>query len=264
MQEQLIQTYTSNVIIPFIGTNKKYNIVYLIVNKVNNKIYIGKHTTDNPYDDYMGSGKYIKRAIKKYGIENFKKIIIDCLATEELALKREEELVTEEFVNRTDTYNIKCGGSGWKSSDISGDKNPRGMLGKRMSDETKLRMSLAHKGEKSYMYGVPKSAESRRKMSESHKGKKLSEEHKQKISESCKGIPVSEETREILSKQKLGGKNPQATPIQKIDMEGNIIETWDSKVECVNSGEITFSKLDRSIKENIPYNGYYYKKLSRK
>ena len=44
--------------------------VYQITNKINNKIYIGKrkYKGENPLlDSYMGSGKLIKEAIKKYG-----------------------------------------------------------------------------------------------------------------------------------------------------------------------------------------------------
>ena len=47
----------------------KYFTIYQITNNINNKYYIGKHITDNPYDSYMGSGKAIIRAIKKYGKE---------------------------------------------------------------------------------------------------------------------------------------------------------------------------------------------------
>ena len=45
-----------------------YHLIYCIANKMNGKIYIGKHTTKDPYDKYMGSGKLIIQAIKKYGI----------------------------------------------------------------------------------------------------------------------------------------------------------------------------------------------------
>ena len=42
-------------------------IVYQTVCKVNNKIYIGQHIRN--VDSYIGSGSYIKNAIKKYGKE---------------------------------------------------------------------------------------------------------------------------------------------------------------------------------------------------
>lgn len=42
---------------------KTYNYIYLIRNLINNKIYIGKHSTDNYDDGYFGSGAYLKRAI---------------------------------------------------------------------------------------------------------------------------------------------------------------------------------------------------------
>ena len=91
---------------------KKYFTVYKITNMIDNKIYIGKHETDNLDDDYMGSGKHLKRAQKKYGMENFKKEILYILNTKKEMDKKESELVNEEFVIRKDVYNIKLGGEG--------------------------------------------------------------------------------------------------------------------------------------------------------
>lgn len=89
-----------------------YYLIYKITNTINNKIYIGKHQTDNKDDDYMGSGKILKRAIEKYGIDKFKKeILFECNSLEEMNVK-EAEIVNDEFIARLDTYNVKLGGQG--------------------------------------------------------------------------------------------------------------------------------------------------------
>jgi len=91
-----------------------YYYVYQITNLINGKIYIGKHkSSKHPADNgYYGSGKQITAAIKKYGIENFKKEVLHfCSSMEEMSDK-EAEIVTEDFVKRKDTYNMHKGGPG--------------------------------------------------------------------------------------------------------------------------------------------------------
>lgn len=89
-----------------------YNYLYQITNLINNKIYIGVHTTSDLNDGYMGSGTAIKKAIRKYGIENFRKDILNFFETAEEALLAEESVVDSKFILREDTYNIRCGGIG--------------------------------------------------------------------------------------------------------------------------------------------------------
>ena len=82
--------------------------VYKITNKLNGKFYIGKHKTKNLDDGYMGSGKLIRSAIEKYGLENFEKEILFVFETELEMNEAEKSLV----VLNENSYNLCPGGQG--------------------------------------------------------------------------------------------------------------------------------------------------------
>lgn len=86
--------------------------IYKITHLDSGKIYIGKHQTENLDDVYMGSGKYLKRAQTKYGLDSFNKEILHDFDNEEEMNRKEAELVDEKFCLREDTYNICPGGKG--------------------------------------------------------------------------------------------------------------------------------------------------------
>lgn len=89
-----------------------YYLIYKITNRLNNKIYVGKHKTEDKSDGYFGSGTLLKRSVEKHGKENFsKEILIECSSEEEMNQK-EADIVDEDFIARDDTYNIKLGGQG--------------------------------------------------------------------------------------------------------------------------------------------------------
>lgn len=90
-----------------------YGYIYIIENLVNNKKYIGKHKSDNLNDTYMGSGKLIQFAIKKYGLNNFKKTILcQCETLDELNDMEIFYINKYDAVNNSDYYNLKDGGQG--------------------------------------------------------------------------------------------------------------------------------------------------------
>lgn len=133
--------------------------IYKITNILNSKIYIGKHKTTNIDDGYMGSGTVLKRAIQKYGIDNFTKEILFLLDSESDMNLKEKELVTEEFVSRTDTYNTALGGQGGKLHS--------------WSEESRTRLSESLK-DREITWG--------RKISKANTGRTLPEETKHKMS----------------------------------------------------------------------------------
>ena len=82
-------------------------IVYQTTNKINGNIYVGVHT--GARRTYLGSGDNLKRAIDKYGKENFTRETL-FEGTSEEVLEKENEIVNAEFIARRDTYNICLGG----------------------------------------------------------------------------------------------------------------------------------------------------------
>lgn len=186
---------------------KQYNYIYKITNLTNGKIYIGKHSTDNLDDGYFGSGKRLKCAIRKYGIENFEKEIIAFCYTED-ELNRQERFYIRDF-NSMDSsvgYNMTHGGNGAVRLIRTEEHRKKISLsntGKKLSEETRRKISESKKGK----HIGPKSEESKRKTSNSLKGRKRPEETIKKMSDSLKGrIPwnkgktnvISEETRQKM------------------------------------------------------------------
>ncbi len=86
--------------------------LYEIRNNLNGKIYVGVHKTTDMNDGYMGSGKVIRSAIKKYGVENFTKTVLETFQSAEEMYAREKDIVTDEFLLREDIYNLRRGGFG--------------------------------------------------------------------------------------------------------------------------------------------------------
>lgn len=112
----------------------KFFTIYKITNKLNGKTYVGKHITEDMNDEYMGSGKLIKKAIKKYGIQNFQKEILHVYDNEH-DMNVAEELLVEISKN---TYNLQKGGiGGWhyiNSNNLSNTEEHKKMKSEKLKE----------------------------------------------------------------------------------------------------------------------------------
>lgn len=190
--------------------------IYKITNKINGKTYIGQHKYKKLDDNYMGSGKHLKAAQAKYGIENFKKdiLVFNVSKKEHIDLLEKTFIAAErEKVGVENCYNIADGGADgspakgkhWKLSEETKRKISEALKGKPKSEEHKRKMSEINKGKHH-------SEESNRKRSETmkgkNKGKVRTEETRKKISEANKGKHLSEEIKRRISEKLKGRVSP--------------------------------------------------------
>lgn len=140
-------------------------LIYRIDNLENGKHYIGQHHTENPLDSYVGSGKIIRRAVEKEGVENFVKTILFDFDNFEEMNEKEKELVplSDCYPHDPMSYNILEGGANQRS--FKGPAN--GMYGKKLRDCM---------SEEKYEAWLKSSAEASRKVAQRHEWhKKMSE-----------------------------------------------------------------------------------------
>jgi hypothetical protein len=86
--------------------------VYMTTCNINGKKYVGKYEGKET-DLYLGSGKLLRRAIRKYGLENFTRIILERYQTAEETRLGEQYWISKfNAVDSDEFYNIAAGGEG--------------------------------------------------------------------------------------------------------------------------------------------------------
>lgn len=166
---------------------KNFNFIYKTINLINNRFYIGMHSTNNINDGYLGSGNRLNNEIRKYGKDNFKIEILEFCQNRDELIKREKEIVTISLLNEELCLNLTPGGlggfnpnsitkearqkcsntmkirgtcNGWKNVSASACKNGKlftlGMLGKKHSKETKEKLSKTKIGKNNNQFGKRK------------------------------------------------------------------------------------------------------------
>lgn len=174
---------------------EKILYVYRITNLINNKKYIGKHSSETIENSYYGSGIAVKQAIKKHGKCNFKKEII-CICENEKELNEKEIF----YIEIENTYNF-----GYNMT-----KGGEGMLGYKPSKET---IKKASDGRKEHYKNNPEAIlkiKERGRLLVGEKnpffGKKLTKEHIEKM-------------RVARIKAITGKNNPSAVKIKCVELD---------------------------------------------
>ena len=200
-----------------------YNCIYMYINKINGKRYIGQakdfEIRHNTHVRKSANKTPIDRAIKKYGINNFEIIILKENVKNQCLLNLYECYYINKYntlINNDCGYNICNGGS---------NGNP--FYGKTEEEMREIKKHMSESAKKKIF-----TEEHRKNLCESKKGEKnhnygkaMSEEQKQKISKSKKGQKLSNETRNKMSESK------SITVIQ-YDINNNIIKIWKNAKEA--------------------------------
>lgn len=240
---------------------KKHYVIYQVTNLLNGKIYIGKHETFDINDDYMGSGKLVKRAIEKYGVENFKKEILFDFETKEEMNAKEKELVNESFVAREDTYNLTLGGYGsWKHCQGSAHNN---LHNHRRTGFLRLidagikfnieRLAKMTEEEKNAMYmNISNGVRRHYKEFGSHwQGRKHSQESKEKISKARKGTGCGCLNNNFGKHWYTNPQTGESHPFKEEDVP----EGWIKGKTQINSEQAKINLLNGN-KKRIGYHWY--------
>lgn len=120
---------------------KKYHFIYKTTNLINNKYYIGMHSTTNLKDGYLGSGKFLRSSLRKHGKENFKCEILEWCLDREKLIEREKQIITEVSIKEILCMNLKPGGKGGFSTKDQIKGSPAGVLAlkKKMKEDKEFR-----------------------------------------------------------------------------------------------------------------------------
>lgn len=242
-------------------------IIYKTTNHVNGKIYIGYDSKNRTLSEYAGSGRLLKFAIEKYGIENFSKEILEYV-TEDNWEEREIFWVNEfSSTDRKIGYNITKGGDGGDT--FSNNPNKEAIRDKHR--ESTRKMMLARGGylkdkekqieacKKGNMVrtanGYRHSEETKRKLSESLSGREFTEEWKNNISIATKEAMARIDQKELQAKALEGRKRAwEKRDRQRIDKIKDLLRDGKKSIDMMNILHIsppTFYRLLRIAKEEL-------------
>ena len=201
---------------------KKYHYIYKTTCKVNGKYYVGMHSTDDLNDGYIGSGKYLRRSINKYGKENFEVEILEYLDNRKDLINREIEMVNEDLVTDPMCMNLMQGGKGgFVSAENQFKRSQAGGLAreKNISDEKKFEICSSG-GKKSVEMKVGLHGTNNKRF----EGKTHSDETKDKIRKSVCDTQTGEKNSQFGTCWINNGTNSKR--IKRIDLNMFLSDDW--------------------------------------
>ena len=161
--------------------------VYMTINLVNGKKYIGRHSKRK--ENYLGSGRLLKQAIAKYGRENFvKQIIEECETIEQFREREYYWIAYYDAVNSSEFYNMS-----WKTGGFG--------VGDKHSLETRQTISEKCRGKKLTAEQRDKLAQASSERIPWNKGRKLSNPY---VNRGFSSKITLDEIRQILDDHKSG------------------------------------------------------------
>jgi group I intron endonuclease len=198
-------------------------IIYKAVFRRDGRMYVGQ-TKD--FEKRFGTHKYknslFARYLRKYGVGAFVWNVLKSCSSQ-----KEANFWERYYIQRFNTFN-KSKGFNLTAGGVGGDT----FSGRPEEQKRKWRagQSQAMKGTNNPFYGRHHSEETIEKIRKALKGRKclpFSEEHKRKLSKASKGnqgalgYKHSEEAKKIMSRQKVGDKNPAKRQDVRLKMSRN-------------------------------------------
>jgi group I intron endonuclease len=171
--------------------------IYKTTNLLNGKIYIGQ-TSKDLNTNYLGSGKVVIKAIKKYGKSNFKREVLEECDSKEYMNNREKYWIQHfDSINRNIGYNVSIGGEGGNLGDKVNQKISETRKNKIPVKDINGNIFLIEKDDNRFKIGELVGI--RKGVTAPNKGIPMSNQQKEKLKK-----PKTESHKENLSKAKKG------------------------------------------------------------
>ena len=166
---------------------KVFGVVYLIVNLLNGKMYVGQtvQPLEVRFDQHSRADTVIGNAIRHYSKKNFRYGVIKSCASKAELDKWEKFFIAALRCKAPNGYNLTDGGEGAVGLKRTPEHNAKiaaAQKGKHLPPETCAKISLAVSGENNPNYGKPMSDEHRAKIAAAHVGKRHTNEARARMS----------------------------------------------------------------------------------